>query len=212
MSRSSGHGARAPAPRALAAVARRALTLVMRPGSLRIAFALAGALLVFNLISLLGYGIVILFPTWQAVIVGAIFFISWTAISLPATMDLVAAALPSNKRTMGVSVHSLVRRVPMALGPIVGGIFVDQFGKVTGVRLAFVCALAMAQSNVLVVEAEGECRGIIADEPRGDGGFGYDPVFLVPELSRTFAELDADVKNRMSHRFRAVAALMAKLR
>ncbi len=76
----------------------------------------------------------------------------------------------------------------------------------------FVCALAMAQSDVLVVEAEGECRGIIADEPRGDGGFGYDPVFLVPELGRTFAELDEDEKNRVSHRFRAVAALMAKLR
>ena len=76
----------------------------------------------------------------------------------------------------------------------------------------FVCALAMAQSDVLVVEAEGECRGIITEEPRGVGGFGYDPIFLVPELGRTFAELDEDVKNRVSHRFRAVAALMAKLR
>ena len=70
-----------------------------------------GALLVFNLIALLGYLIVILFPTWQMVIVGSIFFISWTAISLPATMSMVSEVLPSTKRTMGVSIHSLVRRI-----------------------------------------------------------------------------------------------------
>jgi len=102
------------------------------------------ALLIFNLIAMGGFVIVIAIPTWWAVLIGAVFFLSWTAISLPATMGLVAKVLPKNKRTMGVSVHSLVRRVPMALGPIVGGIFVDRFGKVTGVRLAFVCALAMA--------------------------------------------------------------------
>jgi XTP/dITP diphosphohydrolase len=76
----------------------------------------------------------------------------------------------------------------------------------------FVCALAMAQWGALVLEAEGECRGEIAQEPRGDNGFGYDPIFLVPELGRTYAELDEEVKNRISHRARAVAALLAKLR
>ena len=101
------------------------------------------ALLVFNLISLLGYSIVILFTTWQAVIVGAIFFISWTAISLPATMDLVAAALPSNKRTMGVSMHSLVRRIPMALGPLAGGMLITMYGDKNGVRYAFVAAFIL---------------------------------------------------------------------
>ena len=101
------------------------------------------ALLIFNLISMLGYGIVILFPTWQAVIVGAIFFISWTAISLPATMDLVAASLPTNKRTMGVSMHSLVRRIPMALGPLVGGALITLYGDKDGVRYAFVAAIVL---------------------------------------------------------------------
>ena len=75
------------------------------------------ALILFNLIAMLGYLIVIIFPYWQAVIIGAIFFLSWTAISLPATMDLVASVLPQSKRTMGVSMHALVRRIPMALGP-----------------------------------------------------------------------------------------------
>jgi MFS family permease len=95
------------------------------------------ALLVFNLLAILGYLIVILFPYWQAVIIGSFFFLSWTAISLPATMELVAKNLPTAKRTMGVSMHSLVRRIPMALGPIVGGAFIVWFGEENGVRLAF---------------------------------------------------------------------------
>lgn len=102
------------------------------------------ALLVFNLIAIFGYLIVILIPTWWAVIIGAVFFLSWSAISLPATMSLVAAVLPVNKRTMGVSMHSLVRRIPMALGPIVGGLLIAWKGDVLGVRLAFGIALVLA--------------------------------------------------------------------
>ncbi len=108
------------------------------------------ALLVFNLISLFGYSIVILFPTWQAVLVGAVFFISWTAISLPATMDLVAAALPENKRTMGVSMHSMVRRIPMALGPLVGGLLITLYGEKDGVRLAFMVAILLGILALIV--------------------------------------------------------------
>jgi MFS family permease len=70
------------------------------------------ALLLFNAVAMVGYVIVIAVPTWPAVIAGAVFFLSWSAVSLPATMSLVARVLPSNKRTMGVSMHSLVRRVP----------------------------------------------------------------------------------------------------
>ena len=102
------------------------------------------ALLIFNLMSMLGFLVVILIPRWWAVLVGAAFFLSWTAISMPATMGLVAKVLPSKKRTMGVTMHSLVRRVPMALGPVVGGIFYDRWGPVNGVRLAFACALGLA--------------------------------------------------------------------
>lgn len=102
------------------------------------------ALVVFNLMAMSGFVIVIAIPAWPAVIVGAAFFLSWTAISLPATMKLVAAVLPKHRRTLGVSMHSFVRRIPMALGPIVGGVFIGIWGRTTGVRLAFVVALAMA--------------------------------------------------------------------
>ncbi len=108
------------------------------------------ALLLFNLIAMAGFLIVILIPSWQAVIVGAVFFLSWTAISLPATMSLVATVLPEHKRAMGVSMHSLVRRVPMALGPLVGGACVDTWGAISGIRIAFVAALVMAATAAVV--------------------------------------------------------------
>ncbi len=102
------------------------------------------ALLVFNVASMIGFLIVVLIPTWQAFLAGAALFLSWTAISLPATMGLVAKVLPKNKRAMGVSLHSLVRRVPMALGPVVGGALIKAWGVERGVRLAFIVALVMA--------------------------------------------------------------------
>ncbi len=102
------------------------------------------ALLVFNIVAMCGFLIVILIPAWQAVLVGAVFFLSWTAISLPATMSLVAEVLPMNKRTMGVSMHSLVRRIPMALGPVLGGLCIGFWGERDGVRIAFVIALILS--------------------------------------------------------------------
>src|SRR4030042_839429 len=95
------------------------------------------ALVVFNLVAMTGYLIVILFPHWLAVIICAAFFLSWSALSLPATMTLVSRSLPLGKRTMGVSIHSLVRRIPMALGPVIGGVLIGLYGGRTGPRLAF---------------------------------------------------------------------------
>jgi MFS family permease len=108
------------------------------------------ALILFNVIAILGYLVVIIFPLWQAVILGSIFFLSWSAISLPATMDMVSSVLPMNKRTMGVSLHSLVRRVPMALGPILGGVMIGLYGEKDGIRLAFVGALILGVISLVL--------------------------------------------------------------
>ncbi|MCA1953811.1 MAG: MFS transporter [Anaerolinea sp.] len=118
------------------------------------------ALAVFNLIAMAGYAIVILVPSWWAVIAAAALFLSWSAISLPATMSLVAAVLPDQKRTMGVSMHSLVRRVPMALGPVVGGLLITWKGDVVGVRLAFVAAFGLALLALVMQQL------FIEDRPR----------------------------------------------
>jgi MFS family permease len=107
------------------------------------------ALLVFNLLAISGYLVVIAIPRWQAVILGSLLFLSWSSISLPGTMGLISKVLPKQKQVMGVSLHSLVRRIPMALGPIVGGIFIDTWGRVTGVRLAFGAAVVMAVAALI---------------------------------------------------------------
>jgi XTP/dITP diphosphohydrolase len=75
----------------------------------------------------------------------------------------------------------------------------------------FVCALALAQNGRLLLEAEGECRGLISEYPRGSNGFGYDPVFLFTELGKTYAELTEAEKNLYSHRANAIHALLDKL-
>lgn len=102
------------------------------------------SLLVFNLMTIGGFALVVTVPQWQAVILGSFLFLSWSAISLPATMGLVSKSLPKQKHVMGVTWHSLIRRFPMALGPIIGGIFIDRWGPITGVRLAFGGAIVMA--------------------------------------------------------------------
>ncbi len=78
---------------------------------------------------------------------------------------------------------------------------------VDGDRTArFVCVVAVALPDGSQRTAEGSVEGAIAREPRGEGGFGYDPVFLIPELGMTFGELPPAVKNGMSHRARALVA------
>jgi XTP/dITP diphosphohydrolase len=62
-------------------------------------------------------------------------------------------------------------------------------------------------SGRVVASTEGRCHGVIVDAPRGGGGFGYDPLFLVPEYGQTFGELPPEVKQSMSHRARAFAQL-----
>ena len=125
------------------------------------------ALLLFNLVAMAGFALVILVPAWQAVLAGAVLFISWSAISLPATMSLIFNVLPRHKRTMGVSMHSLVRRIPMALGPILGGICISVWGERDGVRLAFCAALVMAGAALLLQQ-----RMIQDDASKGGNGDG----------------------------------------
>jgi XTP/dITP diphosphohydrolase len=68
----------------------------------------------------------------------------------------------------------------------------------------FRCVIAVAGLQGEVHTAEGTCEGLIAFEPKGEHGFGYDPVFYMPEHGQTMAELESEVKNRISHRARAV--------
>lgn len=72
----------------------------------------------------------------------------------------------------------------------------------------FRCVIALADADGLIGTAEGEVRGSIVDEPRGSGGFGYDPIFIPEGYEKTFAELAPDVKNSLSHRGAALQAAL----
>ncbi|MGE0395099.1 MAG: RdgB/HAM1 family non-canonical purine NTP pyrophosphatase [Kofleriaceae bacterium] len=79
----------------------------------------------------------------------------------------------------------------------------------------FRCSLALADVDgplgARTITADGVCEGVILTEPRGTGGFGYDPLFLFPELGKTFAELGVGTKGDLSHRARAMQAIRPEL-
>lgn len=75
----------------------------------------------------------------------------------------------------------------------------------------FRCVIAVAFPEGRVLTADGRCEGYILTELRGAGGFGYDPLFYVPEFGKTFAELPIEVKNRISHRAAALAKIKETL-
>lgn len=75
----------------------------------------------------------------------------------------------------------------------------------------FRCVIVVAQPDGEIHHAEGVCEGVIAAAPAGSGGFGYDPVFYLPDFGCTMAELPARTKNQVSHRARAVQAALPLL-
>ncbi len=73
------------------------------------------------------------------------------------------------------------------------------------------CSLACAKNGALYQTADGTVEGVILEAPRGTGGFGYDPLFYLPELDKTMAEIDLETKLGLSHRGRALKALLMLL-
>ncbi|MDI6751741.1 MAG: RdgB/HAM1 family non-canonical purine NTP pyrophosphatase [bacterium] len=74
-------------------------------------------------------------------------------------------------------------------------------------KARYVCAVCLAYPNGRIETAEGIVEGIIAEEPKGKGGFGYDPIFYYPPMNRTFGELSPEEKNRISHRAKALCKI-----
>ena len=102
------------------------------------------SLLLFSLISIVGYILVLVWQSWLALLLGSFLFLAWSALSLPATLSVIATSLQSNRHTMGVGVQSMIRRVPMMLGPLLGGWLLTRFGWTDGVRYALALCIAMS--------------------------------------------------------------------
>jgi MFS family permease len=108
------------------------------------------AFLIFNIISIVGYIVVLLVPHWSAVLAGMFLFLSWSCFSLPATFSLVAASLSANRYGMGIGVQSIIKRIPMMVSPILGGILIDRFGVIAGVRLGLLMSILFSGATILV--------------------------------------------------------------
>jgi XTP/dITP diphosphohydrolase len=107
------------------------------------------------------------------------------------------------------------------------GVYSARYGKTDGERISrllwelgytenrqaqFVCAVAVANpAGEIVLQSEGICRGEIIYATRGEGGFGYDPIFYVPEKQLTFAEMSPELKKSISHRGNALKNLVPQL-
>jgi len=116
------------------------------------------SLLFFNALSLAGYVLVMLWQHWIALLAGSFLFLAWSALSLPTTFSVVATSLQRHQHTMGIGVQSLVRRVPMMVGPLVGGWLLTKFGWAAGVRYALALCLGLSSLTMVfqgfMLEAE----------------------------------------------------------
>jgi MFS family permease len=102
------------------------------------------SLMLFSMLSLAGYALVLVWHHWLALVLGAFLFLAWSAFSLPTTFTVVATSLQARQHTMGIGVQSMVRRVPMMLGPLAGGWLITRFGWTQGVRYALLICLALS--------------------------------------------------------------------
>src|SRR5437667_25438 len=102
------------------------------------------SLLLFNALSLAGYALVLVWHHWLALVLGAFLFLAWSAFSLPTTFTVVATSLEAKQHTMGIGVQSMVRRVPMMLGPLAGGWLITRFGWTQGVHYALLICVALS--------------------------------------------------------------------
>jgi MFS family permease len=109
------------------------------------------AFITFNLVSIVGYALVLVIPHWGAVIAGMFLFLSWTCFSLPATFSLVGASVAANRYSMGIGVQMVIKRLPIMVAPLVGGILIDRFGVIPGVRVALIISILLAGATFIAL-------------------------------------------------------------
>src|SRR5437762_5403801 len=102
----------------------------------------------FNLLSIVGYALALLIPHWGAVIAGMFLFLSWTCFSLPAAFSLVGATLAANRYSMGIGTQMLIKRLPIMVAPFFGGILIDRFGVIVGVRIALLISILLSAATI----------------------------------------------------------------
>jgi len=99
--------------------------------------------------SLAGYLLVLFWHHWLALVLGVFLFSTWSAFALPVTFTVIATSLTADRHTMGVGVQSMVRRVPMMLGPLIGGWLITRYGWEDGMRRAVMGCIALSAATAV---------------------------------------------------------------
>ena len=134
------------------------------------------ALMLFSVVSLAGYCVVLLWQHWLALVLGAFLFLAWGGFSLPTTFAVVATSIGARQHTMGVGVQSMIRRVPMMLGPLAGGWLITRFGWRQGMQYAVLLCLVLTLLTLAFQWLMSE-PGARAPAPAdGSGGMGLRAV------------------------------------
>jgi MFS family permease len=109
------------------------------------------ALLLFVALATIGYAVFWAAPSWQYGFLGLVFVMAWTSMASPTLFAVVADSLPTERRTMGFTVQSVLRRVPIAIAPTLGGLAVAAYGLRAGIRLGLVVSIVLAVVTLAVV-------------------------------------------------------------
>jgi len=106
--------------------------------------------IIFNLVSIAGYALVLFIPNWGGVIAGMFLFLSWSCVSLPATFSLLGATLAAERHSIGVGTQSVIGRLPIMIAPFFGGMLIDRFGVIVGVRIALLISILLSAATIFV--------------------------------------------------------------
>jgi MFS family permease len=125
-------------------------------------------LVAFTVLSIVGYALVLWIPHWLAVVGGMFLFLAWSSLSLPAMFSLVAANLSTQKHTMGIGVQSLTKRLPIVIGPIAGGVLIDRYGLLAGVRIGLAISIVFGLLSIWLQSLLKEDHAASAPAAPGD--------------------------------------------
>ena len=109
------------------------------------------ALVVFAVVAMIGYAIYAVAPSWPWIIAGLLFVSAWSSMGSPALFAVVGDALPKGQRAMGFTVQSILRRVPIAIAPALGGLVIVRFGFVAGVRALLLVTLVLSVISLIAL-------------------------------------------------------------
>ncbi len=109
------------------------------------------ALLFFVMLAAIGYGLYWWAPTWPFIFVGLVFVMAWSSMASPTLFAVVGDALPKEQRALGFTVQSILRRIPIAVAPMLGGLAIAAYGVIDGIRLGLALTIALAAVTLVAV-------------------------------------------------------------